>query len=70
MLIGAHVLLYSEQPEDDRAFFRDVLGFPSVDAREVGSYSLSHPQKLRSIPPREPVVSYMEGANCWARFFT
>ncbi len=32
MLIGAHVLLYSENPEADRAFFRDVLGFPSVDA--------------------------------------
>src|SRR6266849_4562533 len=31
MLIGAHVLLYSENPEADRAFFRDVLGFPSVD---------------------------------------
>lgn len=32
MLIGAHVLLYSENPEADRAFFRDVLRFPSVDA--------------------------------------
>jgi len=32
MLIGAHVLLYSDNPEADRAFFRDVLGFPSVDA--------------------------------------
>ncbi|HUK25096.1 MAG TPA: hypothetical protein VLV49_10985 [Terriglobales bacterium] len=32
MLSGAHVLLYSEKPEADRAFFRDVLEFPSVDA--------------------------------------
>ena len=32
MLIGAHVLLYSIDPEADRAFFRDVLGFRSVDA--------------------------------------
>lgn len=31
MIIGAHILLYSENPEADRAFFRDVLGFPSVD---------------------------------------
>ncbi len=31
MLIGAHVLLYSENPEADRAFFRDVLDFPNVD---------------------------------------
>jgi hypothetical protein len=32
MLTGAHVLLYSSQPEADRAFFRDVLKFASVDA--------------------------------------
>jgi hypothetical protein len=32
MLTGAHVLLYSSNPEADRAFFRDVLEFPSVDA--------------------------------------
>lgn len=32
MIIGAHLLLYSSQPEADRAFFRDVLGFPYVDA--------------------------------------
>jgi catechol 2,3-dioxygenase-like lactoylglutathione lyase family enzyme len=32
MLTGAHILLYSANPEADRAFFRDVLGFPAVDA--------------------------------------
>jgi catechol 2,3-dioxygenase-like lactoylglutathione lyase family enzyme len=31
---GAHFLLYSKDPEADRAFFRDVLGFPAVDAGE------------------------------------
>src|SRR5438309_9241943 len=31
-ITGAHVLLYSDNPEADRAFLRDVLGFPSVDA--------------------------------------
>jgi catechol 2,3-dioxygenase-like lactoylglutathione lyase family enzyme len=31
---GAHILLYSNQPEADRAFFRDVLGFRHVDAGE------------------------------------
>jgi hypothetical protein len=31
MLIGAHILLYSERPELDRAFVRDVLGFQAVD---------------------------------------
>ena len=31
MINGAHVLMYSENPEADRAFFRDVLKFPNVD---------------------------------------
>jgi hypothetical protein len=31
MILGAHVLVYSDQPEADRAFFRDVLEFPFVD---------------------------------------
>jgi catechol 2,3-dioxygenase-like lactoylglutathione lyase family enzyme len=31
MIIGAHFLIYSRNPEADRAFFRDVLGFPAVD---------------------------------------
>ncbi|MBV9744401.1 MAG: extradiol dioxygenase, partial [Acidobacteriia bacterium] len=32
MINGAHVVIYSENAEADRAFFRDVLGFHSVDA--------------------------------------
>jgi hypothetical protein len=32
MIIGSHMLLYSDHPEADRAFFRDVLNFPAVDA--------------------------------------
>ena len=31
MIFGAHVLIYSTDPESDRAFVRDVLGFSSVD---------------------------------------
>ena len=31
-ITGAHVLLYSDNPEADRAFFRDILNFPAVDA--------------------------------------
>ena len=34
MINGVHLLLYSRDPEADRAFFRDVLGFGSVDAGE------------------------------------
>lgn len=32
MINGAHVVVYSQDAEADRGFFRDILGFPSVDA--------------------------------------
>lgn len=48
MITGAHVLLYSEKPEADRAFFSDVLGFPSVD---VGGGWL-----IFKLPPAEVAV--------------
>ncbi len=34
MISGAHVVLYSADAEADRAFFRDVLRFPHVDAHD------------------------------------
>ncbi len=32
MIAGAHIIIYSKDAEADRAFFKDVLGFDSVDA--------------------------------------
>lgn len=32
MINGAHVVIYSRNPEIDRIFFRDVLQFSAVDA--------------------------------------
>src|SRR3954463_4975630 len=32
MITGAHMILYSTDPDADRAFLRDVLRFPHVDA--------------------------------------
>jgi catechol 2,3-dioxygenase-like lactoylglutathione lyase family enzyme len=32
MITGAHIVLYTTDAEADRAFFRDVLNFPSVGA--------------------------------------
>jgi len=32
MITGAHIIVYSKDPEADRAFFRDVLKLSSVDA--------------------------------------
>lgn len=34
MINGTHALLYVEDAETTRAFFRDVLELPNVDARE------------------------------------
>src|SRR5271155_5496414 len=47
-ITGAHILLNSAKPEADRAFFRDVLGFPSVD---VGGGWL-----IFKLPPAEVAV--------------
>jgi len=32
MISGAHVVIYSKNAEADRAFFRDTLRFPCIDA--------------------------------------
>ncbi len=32
MIIGAHTVISSTDPEADRAFLRDVIGLPNVDA--------------------------------------
>ena len=32
MIHGVHTIIYAKDPEKARAFFRDVLKFPSVDA--------------------------------------
>lgn len=32
MIVGAHSIIYSKNPEADRAFLRDVLRLPHVDA--------------------------------------
>ncbi len=34
MIIGAHSIIFSKNPEADRAFLRDVLHLPNVDAGE------------------------------------
>src|SRR5271165_5323658 len=48
MISGAHVIVYSKNAEADRAFFRDVLGFPSVDA--------GHGWLIFALPPAEVAV--------------
>jgi predicted enzyme related to lactoylglutathione lyase len=48
MLIGIHALIYSPQPERLRAFFRDALRFPNVDA--------GHGWLIFRLPPAELAV--------------
>ena len=45
MISGAHVIVHSKNPDADRAFFRDVLNFKSVDA--------GHGWLIFALPPAE-----------------
>lgn len=45
MINGAHIVIYSQDAEADRAFFRDTLGFNSVDA--------GHGWLIFALPPAE-----------------
>ena len=55
MLSGAHAIIYSKQPDLDRAFFRDVLSLPNVD---VGGGWL-----IFGLPPAEIAVHPAEGGG-------
>jgi hypothetical protein len=48
MISGAHVVIYSTDPEADRAFFRDVLHYPYADA--------GHGWLIFALPPAEVAV--------------
>ena len=55
MINGAHFLLYSNDPEADRAFFRDVLEFACVDA--------GHGWLIFKLPPAEAAFHPTEGST-------
>jgi catechol 2,3-dioxygenase-like lactoylglutathione lyase family enzyme len=52
MILGAHVIVYSQDAAADRAFFRDVLGFPSVDA--------GHGWLIFALPAAEAAVHHAD----------
>ena len=52
-MIGAHFLMYSRDPDADRAFLKDALGFPFVDA--------GHGWLIFALPPSEMGVHPAEG---------
>src|SRR5918911_3829089 len=55
MITGAHALIYTPQAESVRAFFRDVLGFSSVDA--------GHGWLIFALPPAEMGIHPAEGSS-------
>ena len=52
MINGAHVVLYSQDAEADRAFLRDVLGFRHVDAGH-GWLIFAMPEAEAAVHPGE-----------------
>ncbi len=52
MINGAHIVLYTRDPESDRVFFRDVLQLPSVDA--------GHGWLIFALPPAEAAFHGLE----------
>lgn len=54
-IIGMHTIMYSREDEATRAFFRDVLGFPAVDA--------GRGWLIFAAPPSEIAIHPTEGAE-------
>jgi catechol 2,3-dioxygenase-like lactoylglutathione lyase family enzyme len=56
VIFGAHVIVYSKDATADRAFFRDVLGFSSVDAGD-GWLIFALPPAELAVHPEDNVGS-------------
>ena len=55
MFSGAHIILQSKNADADRAFFRDVLNFPSIDA--------GRGWLIFALPPAEAALHPSESNN-------
>ena len=53
MITGVHVVMFTEDAERDRVFFRDVLEFPSVDAGGGWLIFALPPAELAAHPAEE-----------------
>jgi len=56
MILGAHAIIHSRKPEADRAFLRDALGLPHVDAGEGWLIFALPPSELAVHPSRRNSV--------------
>lgn len=61
MIFGSHVVISSKDAEADRAFFRDVLGFPAVDA--------GRGWLIFGLPPAEAAFHPSEGSEAHEFYF-
>lgn len=60
-IIGAHSILYSKDAEADRAFLRDILGFPHVD--------VGHGWLIFGLPPSEIAIHPGEPGDAQELYF-
>jgi catechol 2,3-dioxygenase-like lactoylglutathione lyase family enzyme len=61
MFSGAHVIVHSKNAEADRTFFRDVLGFKSVDA--------GHGWLIFALPPAEAAIHPSDAGGVHELYF-
>jgi catechol 2,3-dioxygenase-like lactoylglutathione lyase family enzyme len=54
MITGAHAIIFNRDADGVRAFFRDVLGLPSVDAGQGWLIFALPPAELAAHPTDEP----------------
>jgi catechol 2,3-dioxygenase-like lactoylglutathione lyase family enzyme len=60
VITGVHAVLYARQPDEVRAFFKDILGFESVDAG--GGWPIF------ALPPSELAVHPTDGTESTEMF--
>jgi hypothetical protein len=63
MIHGVHLLLNSVNPEADRAFFRDVLNLPHVDAGEGWLIFALPPAEMAIHPAEKNLTQLHAGQN-------
>lgn len=61
MISGAHIVVYSKDVQADRAFFREILGFNSVDA--------GHGWLIFALPPAEAAIHPAGGDGVHELYF-
>jgi catechol 2,3-dioxygenase-like lactoylglutathione lyase family enzyme len=64
MIIAAHAVVFAEDAEQARAFFRDVLDLPNVDAGGGWLIFACRPPNLPSTPASPPTPAAIPSTWC------